>query len=69
MEHTTCTTIDSDPKPWCSTLVDSDGAHVGGGGHYQHCGDDCPGNVAKGVKYIECLCCFSLFDIPWKGQN
>ena len=37
---------------------------MGGGGHYQHCGDDCPGNVAKGVKYIECLCCFSLFGIP-----
>ena len=64
MKINACTTIDGDAKPWCSTRVDRRGVHVGGGGHYQHCGDDCPGNVAKGVKYIECLCCFSLFGIP-----
>ena len=41
--RTGCTT-DTDPegKPWCSTKVDSQGVHVGGGGHWAHCSPDCP---------------------------
>ena len=42
VEHTACTTIDGDPKPWCSTLVDENGVHVSGGGHWEYCGTDCP---------------------------
>ena len=42
--HTTCTQIDGDGKPWCSTLVDESGVHVGGGGHWEYCEDPaCPG--------------------------
>ena len=42
--HTTCTTIDGDPRPWCSTKVDSSGVHVSGGGHWEYCtSDSCPG--------------------------
>ena len=42
--HTTCTTISGGAKPWCSTLVDSDGVHVAGGGHWEYCEDQaCPG--------------------------
>jgi len=42
VEHTACTTIDGDPKPWCSTLVDENGVHVSGGGHWEYCGSQCP---------------------------
>ena len=42
VEHTGCTTIDGDPTPWCSTLVDEDGEHVMGGGHWEYCGTECP---------------------------
>ena len=31
-----------DNKAWCSILVDSDGDHVSGGGHYGDCGPKCP---------------------------
>ena len=41
--HTTCTTIDGDAQPWCSTNVDSSGVHVSGGGHWEYCSSDCPG--------------------------
>merc|ERR1712130_433933 len=37
-----CTTIDGDPNPWCSTLVDENGVHVNGGGHWEYCGSECP---------------------------
>ena len=40
--HIGCTTIPEDPKPWCSTLVDADGVHVGGGGHWEYCESECP---------------------------
>ena len=40
--HTACTTIDGDPKPWCSTMVDEAGVHVSGAGHWMYCGDECP---------------------------
>merc|ERR550517_859976 len=42
VEHTGCTTIDGDPNPWCSTLVDENGVHVAGGGHWEYCGSECP---------------------------
>jgi len=29
-------------KPWCSTLVDSTGHHVGGQGKWGNCGANCP---------------------------
>ena len=29
-------------NPWCSTKVDDNGYHVGGGGHWGHCSSDCP---------------------------
>ena len=40
--HIGCTTIPEDPKPWCSTLVDANGVHVGGGGHWEYCESECP---------------------------
>merc|ERR1712226_1675606 len=42
VEHTGCTTIDGDTNPWCSTLVDENGVHVSGGGHWEYCGSECP---------------------------
>ena len=42
--HLTCTTLDGDPSPWCSTRVDSAGVHVSGQGHWEYCTDpNCPG--------------------------
>ena len=35
VEHNACTTIDGDPNPWCSTLVDETGVHVAGGGQWE----------------------------------
>ena len=37
-----CTLADADDgKPWCSTLVDAQGVHVGGQGKWGHCGQQC----------------------------
>ena len=33
---------DEENKAWCSTLVDEEGNHVSGGGHYGDCGPKCP---------------------------
>merc|ERR1719273_1114605 len=43
LERTGCIT-ESDPAglPWCSTLLDSQGRHVAGGGHWDHCQPGCP---------------------------
>ena len=38
-------TLDQADEPgaaWCSTLVDENGNHVSGGGHYGNCGPNCP---------------------------
>jgi len=39
--HTTCTTVESDSEPWCSTQVDSRGNHVDG--YWEYCSADCSG--------------------------
>ncbi len=37
------TTSDPEGRLWCSTRVDSDRVHVGGGGHWGHCPEEgCP---------------------------
>merc|ERR1712127_790240 len=41
---TSCTTIDGDPQPWCSTLTDASGAHVQG--NWGYCEASCPGAAA-----------------------
>ena len=43
--HTTCTwdmAHLTEHKPWCSTLVDEVGHHVGGQSNWGNCGPDCP---------------------------
>ena len=35
-----CTTVDDDPKPWCSYKVDADSYHTMG--YYSYCSDSCP---------------------------
>ena len=44
--HNACTFLGnkhSDEKPWCSTKVDEDEVHIGGGlGNYGYCGLKCP---------------------------
>ena len=40
VEYTACTTIDGDPKPWCSTRVNENGVYVGG--YWEYCGSECP---------------------------
>merc|ERR1712025_49778 len=58
--HSTCTTVDGDPTPWCSTLTDSNGNHVGG--NWEYCSSDCPGvnnppiNVALDNQPGKCFC-------------
>ena len=45
-----CTTVitPSNPiKPWCSTLVDDSGKHVGGGGNFGSCEQDCNLKIGK----------------------
>merc|ERR1719402_1680943 len=38
---TECTTIDGDNTPWCSTLTDQNGNHVGGQGKWGYCASTC----------------------------
>ena len=35
-----CTTADNS-APWCSTLVDDSGKHIGAAGNWGNCGPDC----------------------------
>ena len=37
--HTTCTTIDGDPRPWCATEVDINGEWT----DWSYCAATCPG--------------------------
>merc|ERR1719319_47758 len=39
----TCTTIDGDERPWCSTQVDENGDHVANVGAWGYCDASCPG--------------------------
>ena len=41
--RTMCTTI-GNPNPWCSTLTDENGTHVGGQGKWGHCTPQCHGD-------------------------
>ena len=43
VSYSTCSleAADDENKPWCSTLVDENGNHVSGGGHYGDCGPKC----------------------------
>ena len=35
--------MDADVKPWCSSMVDDNGVHVGGGqGKWGYCDLECP---------------------------
>ena len=47
VKYTGCILVDADDgKPWCSTLTDGNGVHVGGQGQWGHCPSSCP--VDKG---------------------
>jgi hypothetical protein len=38
VSYTECTVVGAaDGKPWCSTLTDIEGKHVGGQGNWGHC--------------------------------
>ena len=42
--YTECTTAGNDPddpNPWCSTLTDESGTHVGGQGKWGQCAPEC----------------------------
>ena len=48
--HYTCTTIDGDPRAWCSNTVDENGVHVNGAGTWEYCTDpSCPGVTSPAV--------------------
>ena len=49
-QHDTCTTIDGDENPWCSTQVDSDGVHVDG--NWEYCSDSCPGTSVETTQQM-----------------
>ena len=42
--RTKCITSPGDPNPWCSTLTDENGTHVGGQGKWGYCAPQCHGN-------------------------
>ena len=43
IDHNQCTWDgDSEDGAWCSTKVDGDGKHIGGGGNWGNCGSKCP---------------------------
>ena len=54
LERTGCIT-ESDPAGllWCSTLLDSEGRHVAGGGHWDHCQPGCPQHSARNETSAE----------------
>jgi len=52
--HTSCTLVDADDGiPWCSTLTDSDGVHLGGQGKWGHCPDSCEADVQVSELSLE----------------
>ncbi len=46
-----CTNEDDDDGLfWCSTKVDKNGKHVGGGGHWGYCPDSCPKSTSTNIN-------------------
>jgi len=43
VSHSSCTTIDGDTTPWCSTQTDANNDHVPGVGAWGYCDASCPG--------------------------
>ena len=41
VEYRACTVADGSPHPWCSTLTDKNGVHVGGKGKWGYCQENC----------------------------
>ena len=63
-KHTSCTLVDADDGiPWCSTLTDSDGVHVGGQGKWGHCPDSCEADVD--VNVVGSASNTELNKVPW----
>ena len=58
--------MDPDAKFWCSTMTDDNHQHMGGGGNYGHCPDDCnkSDGVPKGVIFFGKIIgtCHEAFD-------
>ena len=52
-----------DGIPWCSTLTDSEGNHVGGQGKWGHCPDSCEADVD--VTVVGSASNTDLDKIPW----
>jgi len=62
--HSGCTLVDADDgKPWCSTLTDGSGNHVGGQGQWGHCPDDC--EVDVDVNVVGSASNSEINKIPW----
>ena len=63
-KHTSCTLVDADDgKPWCSTLTDDSGNHVGGQGKWGHCPDSCQADVD--VNVVGSASNSEINKIPW----
>ena len=59
-----CILVDADDgKPWCSTLTDSSGQHVGGQGKWGHCPDSCQADVD--VNVVGSASNSEINKIPW----
>ena len=43
---------DGDTTPWCSTLVDDAGLHIGEGDNWGNCGPDCPVDLPPNILGI-----------------
>ena len=51
--HESCTTIDGDSQPWCSTKVDASGNHVASTGNWEYCTDSsCPGTSVSTTEQM-----------------
>jgi len=69
--HKQCTTLrDPNGQAWCSTSVDSKGDHVGNGGHWGHCSQEClderldGGELDKALEAVESTLRSGFRDCP-----
>ena len=80
IKYTGCTLVDADDgKPWCSTLTDSKGDHVGGQGQWGHCdlrsctvddGDQSSSEtVHVNVEGSNSISNTKLSEIPWLNNG
>jgi len=67
VEYNVCTNANkhvTNNKPWCSTLVDGEGNHIGGKGAWGNCDESCPLQKSEFNSRDTCEC-VSPFQCKW----